>query len=226
LSLRIFQKLKTLPMSKYAHYLLYIAVLLLGVRMLSSNPVNKNQQDKILHEGDIIFQTSKSGQSLAIQLATHSKFSHCGILFKDSTGWYVLEAVQPVKKTSLKEWISHGDEGHYWVRRLKTASETLTPQVLSAMKQIGSTFTGKNYDLYFGWSDERIYCSELVWKIYKRAANLEVGKLQKLKEFDLTSPAVQKKMKERYGNEVPMEELVISPGKIYDSDLLVTVLEK
>jgi hypothetical protein len=36
--------------------------------------------------GDLIFQISTSGQSKAIQLATHSKYSHCGILYQNSAG--------------------------------------------------------------------------------------------------------------------------------------------
>ena len=35
-----------------------------------------------LRNGDLIFQTSQSAQSRAIQLATHSAYSHCGILFQ------------------------------------------------------------------------------------------------------------------------------------------------
>ncbi len=57
------------------------------------------------HDGDMIFQTSQSGQSLAIQYATHSKYTHCGLLFNDNGKWYVYEAVQPVKKTLFKDWI-------------------------------------------------------------------------------------------------------------------------
>ena len=45
-------------------------------------------------------------------------------------------------------------------------------------------FEGKPYDLYFEWSDERIYCSELVWKMYA-ALGVKLGTLQKLREFDL-----------------------------------------
>ena len=32
----------------------------------------------------------------------------------------------------------------------------------------------KDYDLYFEWSDDKIYCSELVWKIYKNGADIEL----------------------------------------------------
>ena len=85
---------------------------------------------------------------------------------------------------------------------------------------------GKQYDLFFGWSDDKIYCSELIWKIYKRGAGIEVGKLEKLRDFDLSAPSVQKIMKQRYGSKVPMDETVISPVSIFKSDLLVKVLEK
>ncbi|MEJ7666762.1 MAG: hypothetical protein WKG07_48260 [Hymenobacter sp.] len=50
-----------------------------------------------LHEGDLIFHTSQSAQSRAIQLATHSPYSHCGLLYKTNGEWQVFEAVQPVK---------------------------------------------------------------------------------------------------------------------------------
>ena len=68
-----------------------------------------------------------------------------------------------------------------------------------------------------GWSDERIYCSEFVWKIYKSALNIEIGKLQKLRDFDLTDPEVKKIMEERYGNTPPLDEDVISPISMYNS---------
>jgi hypothetical protein len=35
------------------------------------------------------------------------------------------------------------------------------------MKHIGEEFTGKNYDMTFEWSDNNIYCSELIWKVYQ-----------------------------------------------------------
>lgn len=35
-----------------------------------------------IQNGDIIFQTSTSGQSKAIQIATGSKYSHMGIIYK------------------------------------------------------------------------------------------------------------------------------------------------
>ncbi len=37
-----------------------------------------------LRDGDLIFHVSQSAQSQAVQLATHSPYSHCGILYKNA----------------------------------------------------------------------------------------------------------------------------------------------
>lgn len=177
------------------------------------------------HNGDLIFQTSLSSQSKAIQLATNSKYSHCGIIYKKSNEFFVFEAVQPVKNTPLEEWIERGKDGKYVVKRLKNARQILTPAVIAKMESIGKGFAGKDYDLTFEWSDEKIYCSELIWKIYKRAAGVEIGQLEKLKDFHLDNAAVKAKLLERYGNNIPQNETVISPASIFNSKLLVAVSE-
>lgn len=184
-------------------------------KLLADNDEIKN--------GDLIFQTSLSGQSKAIQLATKSKYSHCGLIYKDGNEFYVFEAVQPVKQTPLDQWIARGQDGKYVIKRLKNADQVLTSEALQKMKQVGYNFNGKNYDLTFEWSDDKIYCSELIWKIYQRATGIEIGKLQKLGDFDLTNEAVKKKMNERYGDKIPTEEIVISPAALFDSELLTTV---
>lgn len=182
--------------------------------------------DSSFHNGDIIFQTSRSGQSYAIQLATHSIYSHCGLLFMDDGQWYVYEAVQPVSKTPLSKWIARGDSGIYAVKRLKQADSLLTADALKKMRGSVHKKMGKDYDPWFGWSDDYIYCSELVWKAYHDATGLSVGELKKLGDYDLTNPIVKKTLHERYGNKIPLEEPMISPGDIFNSDLLVTVREK
>ena len=180
----------------------------------------------ILEDGDLIFQESKSSQSLAIQIATDSKYSHLGIIYKNDNQLYVFEAVQPVKLTPIEEWIKRGEKGHFVVKRLKDSKNILTPSAKQKLREEGEKFKGKNYDLYFEWSDERIYCSELVWKMYKSAVNIEIGELQELREFNLNNKAVKQKIVERYGNNVPLDEIVISPSSMFQSDVLRTIYEK
>lgn len=178
-----------------------------------------------IHNGDLIFQTSLSGQSKAIQLATKSEYSHCGLIFRkenDTLNWYVLEAVQPVKWTPLEKWIARGKDGHFVIKRF--LSDPMLPEpMLLQLRTNAEKYLGKNYDLTFEWSDDKIYCSELLWKVYKETTGLEIGELQRLKDFDLTNEAVKMKMKERYGDNLPLDEIVISPKAIFDSRNLKTI---
>ncbi|MDF2519156.1 MAG: peptidoglycan peptidase [Sphingobacterium sp.] len=214
--------------------LLLICTLLIGLSYFQINAtkaqngaldkkVNSSAMLPQLKDGDMIFQSSVSPQCKAVQLATGSPYSHCGLIFHEDGKPYVLEAVQPVTVTSMMDWIARGKNKHYVIKRLKEADKVLSTEVLAKMKGIGKEFLGKNYDATFEWSDNRIYCSELIWKIYQRGAGIEVGKLEKLKDFDLSSVEVKSKLKERYGNRIPLEETVISPASIFNSKLLTTV---
>lgn len=197
-------------------------ILFIGAYFFASTGFTSKSTESF-QNGDIIFQTSQSRQCTAVQIATRSIYSHCGIIYVEKNKVYVYEAVGPVKMTPFNEWIQHGKDSKYVVKRLKNASTELTPAIFAKVKASGEKYKGVSYDLYFGWSDEKIYCSELVWKIYKQGANIEVGKLQKLKEFDLSSKEVKAIIKERYGDNIPLDEIVISPQSIFDSELLVTV---
>jgi len=146
-----------------------------------------------------------------------------GIIYVIKGEHYVYEATQPVKLTSLNDWIKRGIGSHYVVKRLKN-NKLLTPENLEKMRVLGERYHGKNYDIYFEWSDDRMYCSELVWKIYHEAFGIEIGKLEPLSSFDLSSSIVKAKLHERYGNEIPLHEKVISPAAMFESDQLVTVL--
>jgi hypothetical protein len=179
--------------------------------------------DGALQDGDIIFQSSLSGQGKAIRQATGSVYTHCGIVFEDKGRLYVFEAVQPVKSTPLDNWIARGRKGHYVAKRLKNADEVLTDEVRQSMKAEGRKFKGKNYDLTFGWNDDKLYCSELVWKLYERAADVELCELSRMGDFDLSHPEVQRILKVRYGDKIPLDEKVVSPAAIFESDLLQTV---
>lgn len=170
--------------------------------------------------GDIIFQISRSSQSKAIQLATHSDYSHTGMIVIRDSKPYVFEAVGPVVYTPLSSWIAHGEDSKYIVRRVSGGLSSPQQQKLI---QTAKRYLGKPYDIAFSWTDERQYCSEVVWKVYQNALGMRIGKLQKLKEFDLNQPVVRAKLKERYGKNIPLNETVISPQAVFDAPQLETV---
>jgi hypothetical protein len=177
-------------------------------------------------DGDIVFHTSRSSQSLAIQLATKSPYSHMGLVHLRDGQPFVFEAVQPVKLTPLDEWIERGDGARFVAKRLRDADARLTVETLRSMRAAGEQLAGKDYDPYFEWSDDRIYCSELVFKVYERGAGIELGERQTIAAFDLTHPTVQAKLRERYGDRVPLDEIVVSPAAIFDAPALQTVYQR
>jgi len=189
---------------------------------INSTDIKKETSRKFQFEnGDIIFQTSLSSQSKAIQLATKSKYSHCGILF-DEAGWKVYEATSPnVTMTPIDEWIAKGENKKFVVKRLKKSE--LIDKNYKKFCDAANVFYQKKYDGEFNWSNEKAYCSELVWKTYKVGLGIELSKLKNLKDFDLSNKIVKQKLNERYRNKIPLDELVISPQAIFESDKLETV---
>jgi len=179
-----------------------------------------------VREGDIVFQTSRSAQSRAIQHATRSRYSHMGVVLDRNGGLCVFEAIATVRCTPVAQWAARGEQGHFVVKRLRNAATLLTPEALRRLRATALQFAGRPYDLTFEWSDERLYCSELVWKLYERALGVRIGELQRLRDFNLSDPEVKVKMHERYGERVPLDEIVISPAAMFSSPLLETVGER
>jgi len=173
-----------------------------------------------LREGDIVFHTSRSSQSQAIQRATGSQYSHMGVIVFRQGRPYVLEAVDPVCLTPLSSWVARGERGEYAVRRLREAESVLTPSSVAKFEAVAKSLVGLRYDSVFEWSDSRLYCSELVYKLFERALGVRLCPLRRLDSFNLADPAVKKKLLERYGPKVPLAEPVVAPSDIYNSPLL------
>ncbi len=173
-----------------------------------------------VQDGDIVFQTSHSAQSEAIHLATGSPFSHVGIITVQDGEPLVLEAVGPVKTTPLKTWIARGVGGRYRMMRPKTPLSTAQ---LGAMDRIGRKYLGKDYDLRFDWSDDKMYCSELVWKIYSIGAGMELAAPRPMDSYRLGHPQVKALMTARWGDAVRWSEKMVAPSDLAQSPLLEVV---
>lgn len=204
-----------------------IALLLIGLVLPFAGPLTfANSALPAVKDGDLIFQTSRSSQSLAIQKATGSPYSHMGMVFHRDGKPYVFEAIATVRFTPLQQWIVRGEGSRYVVKRLKSAGKDLGAAGVEKLRTAARRFEGRPYDLAFDWSDEKIYCSELVWKAYDRALGIKIGTLEKVRDFNLTDNAVRAKLRERYGTKVPLDAPVISPVSMFRSPLLTTVTER
>ena len=131
----------------------------------------------------------------------------------------MLEAIQPVTFTPLNAWLDHGENRHYVVKNEAAAQQKLQlPNFIDTQRIISANL----FILTFEWSDDRIYCSELVWKLYKQAANIRISALIQTRQLQ-PAPVVRQKLKARYGDHIPLGEPVIPPSAIFDSPQLVTV---
>ena len=201
--------------------------ILLGcVLAASASACTRNEPLPAVRDGDVIFQTSHSSQSLAIQRATGSPYSHMGLVFVRDHRPYVFEAEATVRFTPLDRWIHRGVGHHFVLKRLRNADTVLTVPGIDKLRTAAEQFTGRPYDLTFDWSDDRIYCSELVWKVYDRGLGIHIGTLQTIRDFNLTDPTVRAQLHKRYGDHLPLSEPVIAPVSMFRSPLLVTIAER
>ena len=153
------------------------------------------KEDVGICEGDIVFQTSNSKQSPFIQHATGSKWTHCGIVVYKNNQPYVLEASNVVKLIPLGKWLDRGD---YKQRR-----------VLSNCPKIKyKKYLGKPYDTSFRLDNDKYYCSELVYDIYKNQLGVEF-KLRKVSSYNILG--LNEMLKNRG---IKLNQLVIAPSDL------------
>ncbi len=148
-----------------------------------------------LQRGDVIFQNSRSAQSLAILLATDSPFTHVGIVDFAADGTpLVLEAVRTTRETPLADWVDQGEGGAVAVYRMTGLTEA---QGLAVTDAARSHF-GKGYDPYFYQGENALYCSELVHIAFRDGMGAELGREQSLSELNLDSAAVRALIADRW----------------------------
>ncbi|MGJ8658003.1 MAG: YiiX/YebB-like N1pC/P60 family cysteine hydrolase [Akkermansiaceae bacterium] len=173
--------------------------------------------------GDIIFTKTSGRQAIAVEAATESPWTHTAVIFINEGKPMVLEAVQPVQIISLEDYFKRsGAKSTHSFKRLKDTS-TLNKDIFTRASAWAKKHVGKNYDGRFQWSDQTLYCSELVWKVYHECAGIELCRVKKVKEYNLEHPKVKQLITERFGsvNRLNLEEKIVAPSDIYDSELLV-----
>lgn len=141
-----------------------------------------------LREGDILFIETESFQSKYIKWGMFSIWSHCGIAVNTPEGVQIMEADTTVRILPVERFIAKSVGNKYIVKR---PAQPLT-QPIDQEKWLG-----RWYDLKFSFDNEEVYCSELVWLIYKDQG-IELCEPVKIKEhFMVRLPAMQRALEER-----------------------------
>jgi hypothetical protein len=177
-----------------------------------------------LRDGDLIFHESRSAQSEMVRALTGSRWTHMGVVFEQQGKLFVFEAISPVKYTPLAEWTKRGQGGQYVVKRLRDAERRLSPAVLAKIRALGKSWLGRPYDSRFRWDDQSLYCSELAYKLFDRAAGVQLGKLQTAADMNLDDPRVQQALQKRFaGVKFDPKEVVVTPDSMFNDPQLVEV---
>lgn len=188
-------------------------------------------QDRI-EDLDLIFQESRSAQAPAIQEATGSAWTHMGLVVWQNDRPGVLEAgARGVAWTDLESFVNAGKGRRVAILRLRDQARLLTPETRKTIGRSLQEHVGKRYDGLFQWSEDRIYCSQLVWLAFQDA-DIELGNVQPIGELNLDGPAAQRLLKERYRYSVSeaaqaglLDEKIITPVSLYEDPNLTTVFE-
>lgn len=172
-----------------------------------------------LRDGDIVFQTINTSQTLAILFATHSIYSHVGIVHMDGGTPMVIEAVGPVREISLDAWVRQGIGERITIGRV----DGLTPVQAQAVIAQAKRYLGRPYDFFFLPGEDAIYCSELVHKAFAGGAAIEVGKEEKVGELYVDNAAVRRIIHERW-QRYPLCNGVTDFTRCYDTIMAQTLV--
>ncbi|TSC29530.1 YiiX/YebB-like N1pC/P60 family cysteine hydrolase [Corallococcus sp. Z5C101001] len=192
----------------WAGALAMAVVVWLGAHGAQAAPRGAQDVATMLRTGDVVFQTSGSRQSKAIQEATHSPLSHVGLVEVTQEGTFVVEAVQPVKRTPFRQWKERGVKGRLLVLRPEGLDDAAKARAVAEAKR----HLGKPYDALFGWGDEAMYCSELVRKAYAAGAGVAYGTMERLGDLDVTG--LKREIAERYRGPVPVDLELVTPASL------------
>lgn len=165
-----------------------------------------------IRPGDIIFQDIHGQLFRVIEEVSGSRLTHCGIIVRQQGELYVLEAIGPVMLTPLKAWVHRGIGSRFTVVRLKAPHRARVPAIIRA----GFTYLNRPYDFQYEMTDDKIYCSELVYKAVEAAAGIRLGPLRRL--GDLKWQRHEAFIRMLTGGELPLERTIITPGDLAVSD--------
>ena len=166
---------------------------------------------KNVKEGDVIFQTSQSEQSPLIQIGTRSMITHCGIVVMKGGKPYVLETQRTIVLTPFDKFIARGVDSKYWLKRSNKEN----------IKIKYKSYLGKPYDLAFRFDNDKYYCSELIYDIYKNQLGIELCKPKKVSDYLILwtdkLPKIEMAMKKRG---LTKEQYAVAPVDIFNSEHL------
>lgn len=187
--------------------------------------LSQTQRDHVLREGDIIFSRIPNALYRRICAATNSPTSHVGILFRDSTGdWIVAESKVPcVRFSSLDNFLDRSANGWHTVRRLK---RVLAPADVAALRRECENHMGTLYHTGFRYESRRMFCSKFVHEVFRSALNIPVGRLETFADLLHRQPGTALNFwRWWFFGHIPWQRLTVTPASQLEDPGLETIWE-
>ena len=161
-------------------------------------------------EGDVVFQSLPHGDLTdLIEGVSQSPYSHCGLVASVDGKWVVFEAFRGVEVTPLKRFLFRGRGRGFAVYRLKSQAADVVPGMIQEVRK----YMGRAYDHRYRMDDDRIYCSELIYKAFRDAtADGQLGEMARL--GDLNWRPHQEAIRRLEKGPVPLDREIITPKEL------------
>jgi hypothetical protein len=167
-------------------------------------------------EGDVLMQSLSRGELVdAIESASRSPWSHCGILVKREGHWQVAQALGNVHYTPLIEYLIQGRDLRVTGFRVKGLTEAQRARLQPGITKL----LGKPYDINYEPDDRKIYCSELVWKVYDRELGIHWGEWEAFGTLNWKPVEAFVRNVER--GKLPLDRMMITPVGLIRTDKVV-----
>ncbi len=183
---------------------------------LRANIVNYVEHVDI-QNGDFIFQHLPGDLTEMILEVSGGIYSHCGIVVEKHGTLYVLEAIGPVKETPVNEWIARGKGARFTLVRLKKDYQGQVENMIRSAYR----YLGRPYDVQYEWDDEKIYCSELIYKAVLEGAGIRIADFVRL--GDLKWQPYEQQIRSLDGGGLPLDRRMITPDAVAFSDKVETI---
>jgi hypothetical protein len=165
------------------HWLAFVGIL---ASMVCSLPdaFGESISPQALRPGDVLLQPLNCWACSLIEEEEETRFSHIGVVIATTPEVRVAEAYGKVRAVSLSSFDSKTERGQT-ILVLRFRNLALQKRLLDESSRFKalyqSDFDGAEYDSAFRWNNfdasgrERLYCSELVTKLFQAFAGVEIG---------------------------------------------------
>ena len=110
------------------------------------------------------------------------------------------------------------------VLRMVEPDKYMHPGVVRELDMITRNYINRPADPQLSWDNDKVYSSELVWKVYLQILMLqEISITSNMVDLKWSKPAAKRYLNEHFKGQIPSKQVLIFPDAIYNSQLLEIV---